>query len=248
MISPIAENAELLTSGLMPMPRNILPGYDSGVLSLAIGAFLLATIGFIGARRLWNSFFRGLTHSGPGASSAETAETTTGERWSMAASLIQTFVCEGLLIFSAIHFTGIVPLTPTAYFKCASLCALLCALLFGFQWMGYKTVAYAFAPHPSTDTKSLLRAFASTQSMLGAWLLLPALGALFYPSAAMTLVWIGAALYILARLLFIIKEFRIFYDNLFSLLYFFLYLCALEILPLGAIAYGAVILSPYVIT
>lgn len=248
MIGETLENVDLITSGLMPMPRAILPGYDSGVLSLAIGAFLLATIGLIGARRLWSSFLRGLAHSGPAESASASAETTTGERWSVAASLFQTFVCEGLLIFSAVHFTNHIPMNPQSYFGCAALYSALCAALFVVQWAGYVTVAYAFAPRPGQDIKSIVRAFAATQSMLGVWLLLPALGALFYPAAAMTLVWIGAALYVLARILFIIKEFRIFYNNLFSLFYFFLYLCALEMLPLGALAFGVESLSHYVIT
>ncbi len=248
MLTLAAKAPELLTTGLMPSPRQILPGYDSGVLAMAVGAFLLAAIGLMGAGRLWNSFFKGLTHSGPGRSAAATAETTTGERWSIAAAMVQTFVCEGLLIFSALHFTRTLPLTPQVYFSCAATCALLCAALYCVQWLGYATVAYAFAPNPAADVKAWLRAFAATQSMLGVWLLLPALGALFYPAAAMTLVWIGAGLYAGARILFIIKGFRIFYANLFSLFYFFLYLCALEILPLGALASGVVALSHHVIT
>lgn len=232
------EGMEVLTSGLLPSPRQILPGYDSGVLSMALGAFLLATIGLGGTRRLWANFFHDLTHGGPRSSAASTAETTTGERWSAVAMLVQTFVCEGLLIFAAIHFTRSAPLTPGAYFGCAAMCAAGCAALYLLQWAGYATVAYAFAPHPATDGRSWLRAYGATQSMLGLALLLPAMGALFYPSAALALICCGAALYAGARILFIIKGFRIFYVNPLSLFYFFLYLCALEILPLCALAYA----------
>ncbi|MDE6169760.1 MAG: DUF4271 domain-containing protein, partial [Duncaniella sp.] len=38
--------------------------------------------------------------------------------------------------------------------------------------------------------------------------------------------------YFLTRILFICKGFRLFYDNFGSLLYFILYLCTLEIVPL----------------
>lgn len=238
---------ELLQSGLMPSPRQILPGYDSGVLAMLVGAFLLAAIGLIGAKRLWKAFFRGLAHSGPSESAAASAEITTGERFSIIASLIQTFVCEGLMIFAALHYGHHIPLTPPVYFKCAAFCTLLCALLFLVQRCGYAVTAYTFAPRPTVDVKAWLRAFSATQSMLGVALLLPAIGTLFYPIAAMTLVWVGAALYVAARILFIIKGFRIFYVNGFSVFYFFLYLCTLEIMPVGAIAIAVLKISPHVI-
>lgn len=241
-------DVEVLMSGLMPLPRQILPGYDSGVLAMAIGAFLLAVIGLRGAGRIWSVFFRDLTHGGPATSMAATAEPTTGERWSVIAMLIQTFVCEGLLIFAAVHYNSRIPLPPQTYFSCAALCAGCCALLYMVQWIGYRTVAYAFAPNPATDSRSWLRAFSTTQSILGLGLLLPAMGALFYPAAATAMICGGAALYISARILFIIKGFRIFYVNPFSLFYFFLYLCTMEILPLYAVAYAVVEFSHYVIT
>lgn len=247
--SSIAANGvDVLMSGLMPSPRQILPGYDSGVLAMAIGAFLLATIGLGGAGRIWSIFFHDLTHGGPRSSMAATAEPTTGERWSVIVMLVQTFVCEGLLIFSAVHYTSSVPLSPQAYFRCAALCVACCAMLYFMQWLGYRIVAFAFAPHPSSDTKIWLRAFAATQSMLGLGLLFPAMGALFYPAAATLLICCGAVMYVGARILFIIKGFRIFYVNPFSLFHFFLYLCTLEILPLCATTHFVVEFSRYVIT
>lgn len=237
---------EVIKSGLMPMPRQILPGYDSGVLLMTVAVFVLTAVSFTASRRLWHSFFRGLTHSGPAVSAAESAETTTGERWALAASLAQTFVCEGLLIFAFVHYRHLVPLTPALYFRCAAVCTLLCAALYQIQRAGYAVTAYTFAPHPATDRRSWLRAFAATQSMLGVALLVPALGALFYPMRAMALLWTAAALYITARILFIIKGFRIFYENGFSVFYFFLYLCTLEILPLVALAAAVAGLSAHI--
>ena len=42
----------------------------------------------------------------------------------------------------------------------------------------------------------------------------------------------GSVLYLVVRLIFICKGFRLFYDNLLSSVYFILYLCTLEIAPL----------------
>ncbi|MBR5727625.1 MAG: DUF4271 domain-containing protein, partial [Muribaculaceae bacterium] len=47
-------------------------------------------------------------------------------------------------------------------------------------------------------------------------------------------------LYICARFIFIFKGIRIFYSNLLSILYFILYLCGVEIVPLIVI-YGITI-------
>ncbi|MDE6061420.1 MAG: DUF4271 domain-containing protein, partial [Duncaniella sp.] len=44
-------------------------------------------------------------------------------------------------------------------------------------------------------------------------------------------VTIAIICYVLVRLIFIFKGFRLFYDNFGSLLYFILYLCTLEIVP-----------------
>ena len=43
----------------------------------------------------------------------------------------------------------------------------------------------------------------------------------------------GIVLYIIARVIFICKGFIVFYDNFYSLLYFILYLCTLEIAPIA---------------
>jgi len=43
-------------------------------------------------------------------------------------------------------------------------------------------------------------------------------------------------LYLVARLIFIIKGIRIFYSNLTSIVYFILYLCAVEIVPVVVMA------------
>lgn len=46
---------------------------------------------------------------------------------------------------------------------------------------------------------------------------------------------VAAAAYIAARVTFIAKGFRLFYDNFLSLLYFILYFCTLEIAPVAAL-------------
>lgn len=121
------------------------------------------------------------------------------------------------------------------FFRNSMVLAGLCAVLYVFQWSACAAVGYAFAVQPIAGMRSFLGAFSSTQSVLGPLLLLPALGALFYPGMAMAFIYCGIGLFVLMRIFFHIKAFRIFYSGPLSLFYFFLYLCTLEILPLIAL-------------
>ena len=106
----------------------------------------------------------------------------------------------------------------------------LCGAFYLLQIITYWCVGYAFTT--SSGRKMWLRGFYAVQTFLGFGLAIPALVTVFYPDAARLAVTIGAILYIFSRIVFISKGFRIFYQNYWSLLYFILYLCTLEITPL----------------
>ena len=80
--------------------------------------------------------------------------------------------------------------------------------------------------------------FNASQTLLGFFLLLPAMIALFYPSSVKELLFISVLLYFAARIIFIYKGFRIFYHNFSNLLYFILYLCSVEIIPVLLVLSG----------
>ena len=99
-----------------------------------------------------------------------------------------------------------------------------------FQVCAYNLTGYIFAS--GDDRKRWLRAFNASQSLAGIALMIPALILLFYPQSTPVVFIVAAVIYLTARLTFISKGFSIFYNNIFSLVYFILYLCALEIIPL----------------
>lgn len=99
-----------------------------------------------------------------------------------------------------------------------------------FQTVAYNTVGYVFTN--GEDRRLLVRAFHSSQALMGLTLLIPTLIMLFYPASTSLMIGIAIALYLAARIAFIWVGFRIFYNNFASLLYFILYLCTLEIVPL----------------
>lgn len=215
-----------------PLPRR--PGYDSGVLTLIITSFLLVAFSFRNASRLWKTFFQDLTVVRRRANLFD--ERTVGEKWVIAAMLIQACIYEGLMLFAMLSVTGRwTPQSPA--FPIIAAMTGLAALLYLFQSAACFTVGYAFTDQAGRI--QWLRGLNASQAVTGFMLIIPALGALFHPEASEFLLYCGGFLYILGRFVFIYKGFRIFYDGITSLLYFILYLCTLEIIPVIMICTGA---------
>ncbi|MBQ1724321.1 MAG: DUF4271 domain-containing protein [Muribaculaceae bacterium] len=108
------------------------------------------------------------------------------------------------------------------------------------QLLVYHVLGYVFTD--SISTRLWIDGFKATQSLLGL-LLLPVIGVmLLKPELSTPMLLVAAGLYICARLVFICKGFRIFYGNLSSIVYFILYLCSLEIVPLAMLGAGTIYL------
>ncbi len=141
---------------------------------------------------------------------------------------LQSVVCTGILLCTAVcrvatdRFTA---MTAPA----VGLTIAVCAAYYLLQQLAYNVVGYTFAT--PAGRREWIRGFNASQSLLGLTLLVPAVLAVFYPEIAAVTVMVGFGLYIIARLLFIFKGFRIFYNKIGSLVYFILYLCTLEIIP-----------------
>ena len=214
------------------LPRR--PGYDSGVLTMIIASFLLVAFSFRNASRLWKTFFQDLIVVRRRANLFD--ERTVGEKWVIAAMLMQTCIYEGLMLFAMISVRG--QWTPQgSVFPMIAALTGLAALLYLFQSAACFMVGYAFTDQ--AGRLQWLRGLNASQSVTGFALVIPALGALFHPDAAEFLLFCGGLLYILGRFVFIYKGFRIFYHGITSLLYFILYLCALEIIPVIMVCTGA---------
>ncbi len=83
----------------------------------------------------------------------------------------------------------------------------------------------------------------TTQPFAGLALSIPAAIFIAHPEWAPALTVCALVLYLAARILFIIKGFRIFYRGFGSFVYFILYLCTLEIIPAWLMVMGAYALS-----
>lgn len=212
------------TEGLPALPRTLLPGYDTGVMGMLIALFLIIALNFRHYSTFIKTFMQNLFTVRTRANAFDDHNTTSEVRV-LASLIILGCACQGILLFSIINIDvpGI-----NVFFGVGS-ATILAILYYLWQLAAYSTVGYVFGS--GNQAAQWLKGFNASQSLLSMALVVPALVILFNPDMAEALIYIGAALYLVARIIFISKGFRIFYHQSFSLLYFILYLCTLEIIP-----------------
>ena len=161
---------------------------------------------------------------------------TVNETSILAALIANTCIVEGFLIYLTVQLLQ-PALTASLQASVFPHIAAYCGLAAGFyivQWMVYKVLGYTFSD--KIGSRLWIDGFKASQAFLGL-LLLPVLVLLMlYPAHGKLLIGAEALLYLVGRLIFIYKGFRIFYSNLTSIVYFILYLCAVEIVPLAIMA------------
>lgn len=213
------------TEGISPTPRPQLPGYNSWIMTILILIFLFLTISLRQNSTFLKTFAQNLFSVRRRANVFDQRSTTSEARILLSLIILLCF-SEGVLILTAAHATGlpIANLTGLAIFSGIAL------LFYILQVAAYSTIGYVF----TSSVRAILwmKGFNASQALLGISLAAPAIISLFYPEAANILLSISAAFYIIARIIFIFKGFRIFYNNSLALIYFILYLCSLEIIPL----------------
>lgn len=133
------------------------------------------------------------------------------------------------VVFGGIVLYNLPGLPPSPGFTGAAAQMGLLGAYYLFEYFAYQTVGYAFGS--KEGRRQWVNGFMATQAYAGLFMVIPAFLLVVEPAWHDLLVIISLSIYGAARLLFIIKGFRIFYSNFRSLLYFILYLCTLEIVP-----------------
>lgn len=213
-------------SGVDPEPVKPLPGYDSGIMCLMVVIFLVITANC----RHYSTFIKTFTtdlFSVRRRANAFDENHTVSETRVLLSLIVLTCVCEGILLFSSICVSG--GLLMPSPFQSVGLLSLLAGIYYVWQLVAYRTVGYLFTK--DYGASQWIRGFNASQSLLGLGLVVPAMMTLFNPGLSPLLLGISVLFYVTARIIFISKGFRIFYDNYSSLVYFILYLCTLEIIP-----------------
>ncbi len=211
------------TRGVEAASRVVAPGADSAVLSLVVGVLVLIGLNMRHVKRLFKSLPQDLLSVRRRANAFD--EHTASESRVAMLLLLQLCVCEGLMMFmwlGAGEAAGQTVVTVAAL-------AGLAGAFYLFQLGACVTVGYVFTD--SVGAGLWRQGLNASQMLLGVVLTVPTLVALFYPGVSGVMLAIAAGLYLLSRICYISKGFRIFYNNFPSLLYFILYLCTLEIIP-----------------
>lgn len=225
-VAAVAErDPDAWLDGIEGASRQTGIGRDSGILTILVLLFVFLALNVRNSRHMFSHFFDELGSFKDRNNAFD--EHTSNETRLTLLLIGQFIVCAGILLYVTVTvesrpddigiFTGVARTSG------------LMAAYYIFQLAAYNTVGYIFT---STERRSAwIAGFNASQSMLGIALIIPVLLAVFYPAADKAVIVIAASLYFIARLLFIVKGFRIFFINFSSLLYFILYLCTLEIIP-----------------
>lgn len=216
--------------GLPPRERQMLPGYDSAVIVVLLLLFGIVASNF----KHYSTYIKSLSDNLLTVRRRANAfnEHTVNETRVSVSLVAVACVSEAILLFSVVY-----TLSPShAIFPLLMAMVAVTVVYYMVELIAYSTIGNVFTDHE--NAVQWLKGFNASQSLLGIALVIPALVTLFYPGSAWAMAIIGAFLYITARIVFIYKGFKIFYYNLFSLLYFILYLCAVEIAPLVMVFRG----------
>lgn len=213
------------TEGVMPEPRPSLPGYDSGFMTILVVLFLIIASNFRHYSTYVKTLSQNLFSVRDRAKSSFSPVHTTSELRVMLSLVALLCVCEGVLLYSYLMMNGNL-LSP---FVGVGLLTLLACAYYIVQIVAYRMVGYLFTS--SQGASQWIKGFNASQTLLGLGLAIPALLVLFNPGLTPLLLGVSSVMYISARIIFISKGFRIFYDNYTSIVYFILYLCTLEIVP-----------------
>ena len=123
-----------------------------------------------------------------------------------------------------------IPALTTHPALCMALCMGIAVVYTCFMALAYLTVGNVFSDR--VRARMWLKGFAASQGVLSALWLPLSLLLIFYPEWSEQLFWIALVTFLLAKIVFIWKGFRIFFTRFSSWVLFLYYLCSLEIVPL----------------
>ena len=209
--------------------HNSSPLHDTGSMIM----LLLSCLFLFTSYRLGRAYISNLAHNMFSTKGNDDlfAEHTTGDTRIIIALLANTCLMEGIMMFYGLSWynPSLTIVLQNSVFMHVFVFTLAAVMFTAVQLLLYRLIGFTFAT--DSTTSMWVGGFISSQATLGLILFPVAIIALLFPSAIKSMVIISIILYILARIVFIWKGFRIFFNNFSSSIYFILYLCAVEIVP-----------------
>lgn len=208
----------------------------SGIMLLTIISFLLITFSF---RRGVNYFFE-IMRNPFSVRTRENAfeDRTINETFFLTTLISNTCIVQGILIYYALEYLGYINAWEQRVLLPVLLCIGVSAFYYTFQLIFYKILGYVFGT--PEKTKIWIEGYNSSQAALGIVLIPIALMLNIHAGEIAFLLICGLILFILLRILFICKGFRIFFNKIKLQVYFILYLCAVEFVPIVFGIIGAI--------
>lgn len=226
-----------IPAGKMPEHYQNMPVRSSGVLLLLVFSFLLVAFCYRTGRKYFHNIFSNIWSVKRIKNHLD--DHTATETITMVALLVQTIIMEGIILFCAIS-TYAPEALPQSISKGVAAVVVCTAAYYIAQLLVLRLIGYVFAQ--DVETELWVKGFNATQSIMGQILAPIAIVMLFIPEHNELMLFFAISLYIIARLLFLLKSFRIFFNSFFQCFYFILYLCAVEIIPL-IIVYRGIFLT-----
>ena len=223
-----------IPDGAEAQPFTRSPLHDTPSMALLLAGMLAVALSYHKGYKYIENFFHYMFSTRRRENLFE--DHTVNETGILTALIGNTCIVEGFLIFAAVRMLcpALTPVLQANVFPHIAIYCGIAVLFYVGQWLVYKVLGYTFSD--KQGTKLWIDGFKATQAFLGLLLLPVLILLMLYPYHGKLLLSIAASLYFVARLVFIFKGFRIFYGNLSSILYFLLYLCAVEIVPLAILA------------
>lgn len=206
-------------------PRGISVANDSPLLAVLFLFVVVVLFNYHHCRRMFKNIKEDLVGVRRRANAFD--DHTANELRASFVLILQMCVCQSLLLYY--HFAA----RASAYEVMNRQLLMIFGLTAGlylFQIVAYLVVGTVFAD--SASCKLWVRGYNVSAAISGIVLIYPTFIATFYPETTNAMIITALILFILIKSLFVIKGMRIFYDKIYSLLYFILYLCTLEIIPL----------------
>ena len=225
------ENARVMTvpgDATATTPRTVSPLYDNGSMLLVLAVIFITTVSYRKGYKYVADFFHNISSVRERQNLFE--DHTVKETQIMTALTANTCIFGAILLYIAYGFLyhPVEPAaTPVFGFVVAlsAFTALFHIAMLGLCWL----LGFIFSDKLSTGL--WLDGVKASASMLGVMLAPITFAILIFPAFVKTGLIMAIILYFLARIIVIYKAFRIFFNNLQSLLYFILYLCSVEIVP-----------------
>ena len=223
-----------IPDGAEAQPFTRSPLHDTPSMALLLAGMLAVALSYHKGYKYIENFFHYMFSTRRRENLFE--DHTVNETGILTALIGNTCIVEGFLIFAAVRMLcpSLAPALQANVFPHIAIYCGIAVLFYVGQWLVYKVLGYTFSD--KQGTKLWIDGFKATQAFLGLLLLPVLILLMLYPNHGKLLLSIAASLYLIARLVFIFKSFRIFYGNLSSILFFILYLCAVEIVPLAILA------------